>query len=167
MNIIYYCFAGAHASVVASAIHCGILPSDRIPDEGEFISINYYDQTSPEKIGQPYFMGVDENNNNVYFMGMWNQREVLTTTLRTVLAIHGYQQNDYILQDAFPLISFSTKFGGLLSKKWRLTQLGRKLTIWGMRRQYPKFVQLVQDVKMRLKLQQTTIGIKRARTGKE
>ncbi|HAK72902.1 MAG TPA: hypothetical protein DCP36_03685 [Sporomusaceae bacterium] len=150
MNIVYYCFAGAHASVVASAIHCGILPSDRVPTSAEFISMPYYDRTSPALIGRPYLMGCDEKNNSVYFMGMWNQREKITCTIQSLLKIAGLQDSSFILQDAFPLINFSTKCGGLLSKRSSFTKVGRSLTIWGMQRQYPEFVKLVNSVKNRL-----------------
>lgn len=150
MNIVYYCFAGAHASVVASAIHCGLLPTDRTPSADEFLNIPFYDRTLPTLIGRPYLMGCDERQNNVYFMGMWNQREKITSTIQCLLNIAGWKESTYILQDAFPLINFSTKFGGLLSKRYSFTQLGRSMTIWGMQRQYPAFVKLVYNVKNRL-----------------
>ncbi|WP_312421734.1 DUF3189 family protein [Anaerospora hongkongensis] len=150
MNIVYYCFAGAHASVVASAIHCGMLPIDRIPTAQEFLSIPFYDRTPPQFIGKPYLMGCDEKKHQVYFMGMWNQREKITSTIQSLLDIAGCQQSSFILQDAFPLINFSTKCGGLLSKRYSFTRVGRSLTIWGMQRQYPEFVKLVHSVKNRL-----------------
>ena len=155
MNIIYYCFAGAHASVVASAIHCGFLSTDRIPEAKEFLAVDYYDSTLPELIGRPYFMGRDKEGHHVYFMGMWSQRADITSTIQTVLALGGWKQEDYILQDAFPLINFSIKFGGLLSKRWRFTKLGRSLTIWGMRRQYPAFVKMVEEVQLRITILDT------------
>lgn len=154
MNIIYYCFAGAHASVVAAAIHCGLLPSGRIPEPEEFSALRYYDKTPPDNIGQPYFMGDDEAGNHVYFMGMRNQRENITAVIKSMLLLSGWQEDEYILQDAFPLINFSTKFGGLLSKRWYVTNLGRSLTIWGMRRQYPMFVTMVAQVKAKSGFQQ-------------
>lgn len=151
MNIVYYCFAGAHASVVASAIHCGLLPTTRIPAAEEFLALSYYDRTNPALIGHPYFMGRDEIGNNIYFMGLWNQRDKLTEVIQTFLALGGKKPQDYILQDAFPLITFSTKCGGLLSKKLSITDFGRSLTIWGVRRRYGEFVRLVEQVKDRCK----------------
>ena len=150
MKVIYYCFAGAHASVVAAAIHCGQLPSERIPTCGEFTRLPYYDRTPPELVGQPYFMGPDEFGNSIYFMGFWSQRQKLADVLTSFLEVGGISRAEYILQDAFPLINFSTKLGGLLSKRYRLTGFGRRITIWGMQRQYPQFVSLVTEVKRRL-----------------
>lgn len=150
MIIIYYCFAGAHASVVASAIHCGMLPENRVPSKNEFLAVPYYDATKPDMIGQLYFMGCDTSGNQVYFMGMRNQRRQVLSILQQILELGGRLPDSYIFQDAFPLINFSTKCGGLLSKRWHLSTIGRSLTIWGIQRQYPQFVKLVNDVRQQI-----------------
>ncbi len=150
MNIVYYCFAGAHASVVASAIHCGLLPNDRVPGYDEFVALPYYDRTPPRLIGSPYLMGRDEFGHSVYFLGLRDQRLPVMAAVDALLASAGVRESDRLFQDAFPLINFSTKIGGLLSKRYSLTGLGRRITVWGMRRQYPAFVALVAGVKKRL-----------------
>jgi len=70
--------------------------------------------------------------------------------MQSLLDAAGVERSQYFLQDAFPLINFSTKIGGLLSKRYRLTSLGRKITVWGMRRQYWRFVEMVTEVKNKL-----------------
>lgn len=110
----------------------------------------YYDRTPPRLIGTPYRMGSDEYGHGVYFIGLWTQRAPLIAVARSIFAAAGVSEDDYIFEDAFPLINFSTKLGGLLSKRYRLTEVGRRITIWGMRRQYYSFVTLVRDVKSRL-----------------
>jgi hypothetical protein len=147
---VYYCFAGAHASVVASAIHCRLLPADRVPAYAEFVALPYYDRTAPRLIGSPYLMGRDENGHSVYFLGLWDQRLPLMSAVGTLLATAGVNERDFLFQDAFPLINFSTKLGGLLSKRYCLTTLGRRITVWGMQRQYPAFVAMVAEVKKKL-----------------
>lgn len=148
--VIYYCFAGAHASVVSSAIHCGMLPTNRIPTYDELIGIQYYDQTDPAYIGMPYLMGDDAYGNSIYFMGMWNQRQALAGTLEKLLKAAGISSDKYILQDSFPVLNFSTKVGGALSKRLLITSLGRRISVWGIQRRYPQFVSLVENVKKRL-----------------
>lgn len=150
MKIIYYCFAGAHASVVAAAIHCGLLPQERIPTYQEFAALPYYDRTRPEYIGTPYLMGRDERGHQVYFIGLWSERERLVAAARALLTGAGVEPAAYCFQDAFCLLNFSTKFGGLLSKRYRLTGLGRRITVWGIQRRYLTFVALVNDVKKRV-----------------
>lgn len=95
-------------------------------------------------------MGTDEKDRQVYFMGMYNQRMQIREIIDTVLQLAGLSSRDYFLQDAFPLINFSTKFGGLISKKYSLTNIGRTLTIWGIQRRYPDFVTMVENVKNQL-----------------
>jgi hypothetical protein len=124
-----------------------MLPKWRVPTLDEFLAVPYYNGSVPELVGTPYFMGYDEFGCRIYFMGMWNQRKNITTTLKILLGAAGITENRYILQDAFPLINFSTKIGGLLSKRYRFG-FGGKMTVWGMQRQYFKFVELVESVKV-------------------
>ncbi|VBB06166.1 Hypothetical protein LUCI_1382 [Lucifera butyrica] len=149
MKIIYCCFAGAHASVVASAIHCGLLPAGCIPTRDHILAVPYYDRTEPELIGKVYFMGMDDKENQIYFAGMKNERARMMAAIMLLLDAAGICRQTYILQDTFPLINFSTKFGGLLSKRIYLTRLGRILSVWGIQRQYEQFVKLVDNVKRR------------------
>lgn len=151
MIVIYYCFAGAHASVVASAIHCGLLPGDRVPQNAEIAKLRYYDFAPPEKVGRLYYMGDDEYGNHIYFMGMWSRRAQVSAAIKGLLDAAGIAKGAYFLQDAFPLINFSTKLGGLLSKRCRLTGIGRTITIWGIKRRYSEFLSLVDNVKHRLR----------------
>ncbi len=145
--IVYYCFAGAHASVVASAIHCGILPSTRVPNCEEIIKIPYYDSADPDHIGIPSLMGIDERGNKVYFMGMYNQRSEISFLIKEIIRIEEINQNDFIFQDTFPIIGLATKVGGLLSKRFGITMQGRLLSAWGIKRKYYDFLNLVCNVK--------------------
>jgi len=95
-------------------------------------------------------MGLDESGNRVYFMGMWNQRQAITTALWRFLDAAGVEKSQYLFQDAFPLINFSTKIGGILSKRCRMPELGRRITVWGIKRRYRYFIALVGEVKQRL-----------------
>ena len=114
------------------------------------MSVPYYDQTAPEFIGTPYFMGNDELGHSIYFMGMWNQRQVLAPALVHFLTLGGVKQQDYIFQDSFPMLNFSTKVGGALSKRFRCTTVGRRLSVWGIQQKYPQFVALVEKLKEQL-----------------
>lgn len=133
--------------MVAAAIHCGLLPRNRIPAAEEFLAVPFYDRTPPALIGTPYYMGCDEFGHKVYFMGLLNQRQSINAAFHELLDIAGLNSGGYLFVDAFPLINLSTKLGGLLSKKCRMSGVGRKLTIWGVRRRYTSFIALVEDIK--------------------
>lgn len=145
--IVYYCFAGAHASVVASAIHCGFLPSDRIPNCEEIIKAPYFDNANPNYIGIPSLMGIDERGNKIYFMGMYNQRAEISFLINEIMYIEKINRNEYLFQDTFPIIGLTTKLGGLLSKKCGVTKLGRLLSAWGIKKKYLDFLNVVINVK--------------------
>ena len=44
MKIIYHCYGGSHSSVIAAALHLGLLAKDRIPNETELMAIPYFDK---------------------------------------------------------------------------------------------------------------------------
>jgi len=137
--------------VVASAIHCRLLPADRVPLYKELVALPYFDKTQPALIGRPYYVGTDEWDNEVYCMGLWNQRENLRQVIQILLALAQVSPSEFLLQDTFPLITFSTKMGGAMSKRCKLTLLGRRLSVWGIQRRYMDFVRLVDQVKARFK----------------
>lgn len=95
-------------------------------------------------------MGQDDKGNFIYFIGLWYPRKKLIQTLLTLLDITGVKDDEYMFQDVLPLINFSTKFGGALSKRFDLPSIGCRLSIWGIQRCYYNFVDLVTGVKGRL-----------------
>ena len=56
-KIIYSCYGGAHSSIVASAIHIGYLPINRIPTTEEISNTPYYDQAQSDSRGYIYLYG--------------------------------------------------------------------------------------------------------------
>lgn len=145
--IFYYCFAGAHASVVAASLHCGLLPLDRTPKFREIVSLPYYDRTVPRYIGTPYFIGRDERGRAVYCLGLWADHAALVAALTKFLLFLGIGEDDFLFVNAFALINFSTKLGGVLSKRLGITAVGRMLSVWGIRRRYADFRRLIATVK--------------------
>lgn len=107
----------------------------------------YYDRTAPRYIGTPYFVGSDENGRDVYCLGLWANYEELVTALTQFLSCLGLAKDSYLFVNAFALINFSTKLGGVLSKRLGIIALGRLLSVWGIRRRYADFRQLVGMVK--------------------
>lgn len=150
MKIFYHCYAGAHSSVVASALHCGKLPSQRIPTLAEIMATPYFDQTVPEMIGTPYYMGNDEFDNEVYFVGTRRGGLLVKNAVYSFLAICGFSDAQVRFYDALHVINLSTKIGGGLSRRFGCVAFGRRLSAWGIRRCYPGFVELVSSVKQEL-----------------
>ncbi len=147
MYIIYHCFGSAHSSVIASAIHVGMLPTHRIPKTQEIVTLPYYDQTRREEIGSPFYVGRDELGIEVYILGMANNKEVLIKSLDSLLKIYHIKENQLILVDSLSQINTITRIGGFLSRRLGLIKIGRPLTIKGVQKAYYQFVHLVETVK--------------------
>ncbi|MDI7248416.1 MAG: DUF3189 family protein [Bacillota bacterium] len=150
MKVIYHCYGSSHSSVVAAAIHLRWLPSDRIPESREILGLPHYDRTDPDQIGTCFLMGTDEAGREVYIIGMGAAKGVVRRAIESIFQICGVSRDEYMLVDTLPNVGLVTKIGGFLSRAVGLIGVGRPLTVWGVRRSYPKFVQLVQGVRRRL-----------------
>ncbi|HZJ76179.1 MAG TPA: DUF3189 family protein [Oscillospiraceae bacterium] len=150
MKIIYSCYGGAHSSIVASAIHVGYLPFHRVPTGEEILNIPYYDQSPKENKGMPIYMGTDTELRKVYALGMGPYRSEYTKiAYNFAFQLAGKNKEDIRIINVVPLLSFSVKLGGFISRRVGLIKLGRPLTIWGIRKRYDLFTELVKDVKKR------------------
>lgn len=147
MNIIYTCFGGAHSSVTAAAIHLGYLPHDRKPSYEEFCAIPFYDQMDGWQIGRWVFMGTDEFSNDIYICGVKKDEGLFAS------AIYSYLNASYIASDQVKIVNALvvlhplTSIGGYMSRRMRLVNMGRPLTIKGIIKTYDYFVKLVDNVK--------------------
>ena len=148
MKIIYYCYGGAHSSVLSAAIHVGMLPTYRIPQEEEFFSIPNFDITPNSSIGTPLYMGVDGWGNEVYCMGLGMHKEKI---LSSILFLEKHNKdflcNQVIFIYALPIADILVRIGGFLSRRLGIISLGRPLVIRGLQRKYFEFVKLVNRVK--------------------
>ena len=148
MKIIYSCHGGAHSSIVASAIHVGYLPIDRVPTGEEILNTPYYDQSPKENRGIPIYMGTDTELRKVYALGMGPYRtEYTKIAYNFAFQLAGRNKGDIRIINVVPLLSFSVKLGGLISRRIGLIKLGRPLTISGILKRYDLFIKLVEDVK--------------------
>ncbi|HHV62208.1 MAG TPA: DUF3189 family protein [Firmicutes bacterium] len=147
MRIIYHCYGSAHSSVVAAAIHVGILPSDRVPSAREILDVPHFDRTGSDEIGTCFFMGEDEGGNHVYIMGMGHAKDIVRRAIYSILEIYGIPRSDLLLVNALPQVGLITRVGGVLSRRIGLVRAGRPLTIYGIQRSYRNFVRMVASIK--------------------
>jgi hypothetical protein len=150
MKIFYHCYAGAHSSVVAAALHCGKLPLQRVPTLTEIMAVPYFDQTPYYMIGMPYLMGRDEFGHEVYFIGMRRGGSIVKNAIFSYFQLCRLSHDQARFFDALHVINLSTKIGGGLSRRFGCICIGRRLCAWGIQRSYRGFVDLVQNVKQEL-----------------
>ncbi|KXS42307.1 MULTISPECIES: DUF3189 family protein [unclassified Candidatus Frackibacter] len=150
MKVIYNCYGSAHSSVLAAAIHTGVLPHERIPTKEEILNVPHYDKTDTEEIGTIYYFGEDELGFKVYIVGMKGSRKIVKRAIFSTLKHLGIARTELILVDTLPYVNNMTRIGGFLSRGLGLISIGRPLTVYGLQRSYNRFVNLVGDVKERL-----------------
>lgn len=151
MIVAYICYGSAHSSIVASAIHVGLLPNNRIPTYEEIISLPHYDVTESSQIGIPFYMGLDEFDNDIYAIGAKNGRDIMIKACKSYLRQSGISEDEIMLIDALPAIGIETKIGGMASRRFNIVSLGRPFTVYGIIKKYKNFIDLVKNVKCKLK----------------
>ncbi|WP_434564285.1 DUF3189 family protein [Thermoanaerobacterium thermosaccharolyticum] len=151
MIVAYICYGSAHSSIVAASIHVGLLPSDRIPTFDEILSMPHYDLTDGNQIGIPFYMGIDEYDNDVYAIGAKSGRKIMMKAVRSFLKESGIGENEIMLIDTLPAIGLLTKLGGMTSRRFKIISVGRPFTVYGIIKKYNNFLDIVNKVKSSLK----------------
>jgi hypothetical protein len=148
LKIVYYCYGGAHSSVIAASIHVGMLPTKRIAKKKEIISIPYFDLTPNSQIGLPLYIGIDSWGNEIYCMG-WGifKERILSSILLLKNKDRKFIFDSIIFVYALPVANIFIRLGGFLSRRIGLISIGRPLVIIGVRKRYYEFVELVSKVK--------------------
>ena len=154
MKLFYCCYGGAHTSVTCASIHLHYLPDDRIPEPIEFRGIPFYDKMDNHNLGTPVYVGTDELGWEIYIIGMKNVKELVIPAMKSYLNACGINQMDFLPVNALVEIHPVTSIGGVPSRKLRIPPVGRPLTVWGIRKSYPKLVGLVRKVKENLRARQ-------------
>lgn len=147
MIVIYQCFGGAHSSVLAAAIHTHMLPVDRIPAGEEIINLPFYDKTPDRKIGVPLFFGTDEFQNKIFIQGLGKAKKIVPNVLESFLQLEGISTEKVYLKNTLQYVTLSVRLGGFLSRGLGMVFPGRLITVYGLKKSYPRFVEMVKRVK--------------------
>lgn len=150
MNIIYHCYGSAHSSVIAAAIHLGKLPDSRVPGVREIMALPDFDRSDDRYLGTLFYKGKDEKGFCVYTLGLGGQSAEALQTIKSMLALAGAEPESFHFVGALNCITFMTKVGGALSRRYGLCFIGRPIAAWGVTRSYPMLVALVKQVKRQL-----------------
>jgi Protein of unknown function (DUF3189) len=151
LRIIYYCYGSAHSSVVAAAIHLGRLPSRRIPTISEICSLPDFDRSTDQFLGMIHYKGKDEWGNRVYTVGLGSRPNEACRTLQSMIRLLG-DPEDFRFYNALHCLKMMGKVGGALSRRYGLRSIGRPLAAWGVQRSYSLLVDLVEAVKMEVRV---------------
>lgn len=147
MEVIYYCYAGAHTSITAASIHLGLLPVDRVPEVREILALPNFDQTPSQELGKVFKYGVDENGNNVYVAALGPGRTTTMGALKFVLKERGLAEDALVIVNGLECISLTVRIGGFISRRLGLVRVGRPMCAWGILAKYNCFLQMAQRIR--------------------
>ena len=148
MKIIYHCYGGSHSSVIAAALHLGLLAKDRIPNETDLMAVPYFDKTTNADFGSIRFMGKDEYNNEVYVLGKKNMGDRYSNLLKGIAKILG-EEEQLLAVNCMNRVNMFMKLGGFSSRKMGLVSLGRPVVVQGSRKAFLELVNLVEITRLR------------------
>lgn len=147
MKIIYHCYGGNHSSVTAAAVHLGKLPHHRLPTCGELMSLEMFDKQDSRDIGRIIKVGADGWGNDIFVVGRLSRPQILYNMLQGLGEHFHIPIESYILVDVGMLINNTMRVGGLLSRGFGLTNLGRPLVARGTIKAYRQICDLVAEIK--------------------
>lgn len=146
MKLFYYCYGRAHSSVIAGCIHLNRLPDHRVPDIKEIFAIPEFDQSDSSNFGEPYFLGKDQCDNEVFIIGFGGKAALGLQTIRFLLE-EACDPNEWKFYNSLGSIGWLAKCGGFISKRLKLVRVGRYLAALGIQKSYRTLVKLVKTVK--------------------
>ncbi|SES67210.1 DUF3189 family protein [Anaerobranca gottschalkii] len=145
MKIFYYCYGGAHSSVIAAALH---LEKISYPlNYQEILDFPYFDLNTPKEKGMPILLGKDVKGNEIYFVGYGKNKEMIVKLLKSFLKIHGVKDEEFLFVNALERINWRVKLGGFLSKALNLKKIGSRFTALGIVLSGPQIKETVENVK--------------------
>ena len=146
MKIIYHCFGGTHASVLAAAVHTGRLAPDRVPAPDDLLSLPLYDKQDGKDYGRIVPYGRDARGNEIFVLGRRSYAQAPAMVFRGLAEAFGLAE-PFTAVDTATTLNWPMKVGGYLSRGLKLQGIGRLIVTWGSRRAYPKVVALVAQVR--------------------
>ena len=146
MNIIYSCSGGTHSSVVASYIHLGVLPIDRVPTKEEILKTPF-DQLEACDIGRIIYRGTDELDNKVFTLSKRNAGKIVIPALIDLNRLLGHTPDSLQVVNTLPAVNTLMRIGGFTSRRLKLVNIGRPIVLIGTLQTYHNLAYIVKSLK--------------------
>lgn len=154
MKVFYHCYGGTHTSVVAACLHTGRLDGRAVPDLREVVDLPHFDRIASSDLGQPVSFGQGPDGEEVYAIGLGPAKEIVRRSVCSFLDLKGVPARDYHFADALRPAGWMVKAGGMLSRRVGLVAVGRPLAAAGIRRVFPRLVELVEATRVEVRRRQ-------------
>jgi len=148
LKIIYHCFGGSHSSVLAAALHLGLISKDKLPTASELLALPYFDKTTNEDFGSIRLVGVDEYDNQIYVLGKKSMGNRYARMLEGVAEILG-ARDQLLAVNCMSRVNWFMKLGGFTSRRLGAATLGRPVLEKGTVDAFFKLVNLVEITRLK------------------
>lgn len=137
-RIFYVCYAGTHTSVVASALHLGVISTEDIETLGymALTCIPYFDRRKTGDIGVSLNVGKDEYGSDVYVLGTGWPGLSLELCLCDLIELASPDARACLCR-VRGFLDFQARFGGFLSRRFNFVEPGRHIIAQSLAKQVP------------------------------
>jgi len=164
MKVVYHDFGGSHSTATAAAIHLGLIPEDKVPDSKDLLTkVPFFDSLTAPDHGRLFFMGVDEQYNQVYLLPRANRPDLVLNAVLSTIENLGGDPDEWIFVNTLPTVNLWMRIGGYLSRRLGIVALGRPMAIFGTRCAFHNISRLVRSTKAALREMPEGSGPKAAR----
>lgn len=146
MKVVYHCYGGTHSSVLAAAVHVGLLSPEERPSPDRLLSLSFYDKRDGNDYGRIVRFGQDETGNEVFILGRRNYTKAPEMVFAGLQSAFGLKTPIKVVDTSITL-NWQMKLGGYLSRGLGLKSIGRLVVTWGSRLAYPQVVSLVESTR--------------------
>ncbi len=151
MKVIYHCYGGTHSSVLAAAIHLGLIEGEKTLSAQKLFTCPFFDRLETSRIGTINRMGKDSNGDEIFVMGCKNAGPLVEIILQEFCRMLNVDiNNNVVLVSTIPCLNISLRIGGYLSRRAKLVTLGRFFLLLGARWSMNKIKSTVCEVKQKL-----------------
>ncbi len=146
MKVIYSCYWGSYLAVVAASLHLGYIDIKKY-DGNKIMVLPMFNRIKNYELGKLFFVGTDDAGMDVYIIGSKKSGCILEKTFNGIAEIYGLRKELVVFIDLNVFYNIFLYTGTLLIKRLNLHQIGIKLVVKGIEKNYKKLNKVVQNVK--------------------
>ncbi|NLW07901.1 MAG: DUF3189 family protein [Clostridia bacterium] len=143
--VIYACFSGTHAAVVAALIHLGWLKPQVLPSWEELDK--HPEFNTPTGRGGLRFLGRTGEGYAVYTAAIGNDGELVRRAVQSFLPLVGRKPTEVVWLDLSQQVSLLWRAGAFLQRYSALYWLGTLLLRYSLKKDYWRLVKVVGKVR--------------------
>ncbi|WP_432408799.1 DUF3189 family protein [Wukongibacter sp. M2B1] len=147
MHIVYHCATGCHSSSTAAAMHLDLLPIDTKPSYHDLINVPFYDELEETDRGRLILRGTDIKGNKIYTLSRKYIPHLVLPVVCDTWKAFNQSEKDLMLINTQPGVNGFMKFGGYLSRRLKLTKVGKPIVAKATLYSYNYIANIVKDTK--------------------